>query len=75
MAGSLSVASTAVSSTKFAVINSGDFDRSTVHSSYNNGSEVLPWGTCALTKDSSVYSVSTFTRKCLLNKYNFRTRK
>jgi hypothetical protein len=28
-----------------------------------------------LTGESSVYSVSTFTRKCLLCKYDFRIRK
>jgi hypothetical protein len=27
---------------------------------------MLSWGTAALTGESSVYSVSTFTRKCLL---------
>jgi hypothetical protein len=28
-----------------------------------------------LTEDSSVYSVSTFTRKCLLSKLDFKIRK
>jgi hypothetical protein len=59
MAGSLSTATTAVSSAKVAVVDSGE-------SMYNNGHRTLPWGTPALTDDSSVYSVSTFTRKCLL---------
>jgi hypothetical protein len=58
MAGSLSVATTAVSSAKVG--------RSAVCSRYNNGSRALPWGTPASTDDSSVYWVSTFARKCLL---------
>jgi hypothetical protein len=33
---------------------------------YNNDPRTLPWGTPALTDDNSVYSVSTFTRKCLI---------
>jgi hypothetical protein len=37
MAGSLSVASTAVSSAKVAVIDSGKVGRSAVYSRYNNG--------------------------------------
>jgi hypothetical protein len=68
MAGSLSVATTAVLSTKVAVLDSGEVGRSAVYSRYNNGPRTLPWGTLALTEDSSVYSVSTFTRKCLLYK-------
>jgi hypothetical protein len=68
MAGSLSVATTAVSLAKVAVVDSGKVGKSAVYSRYNNGPRTLPWGTLALTDDSSVYSVSTFTRKCLLCK-------
>jgi hypothetical protein len=68
MAGSLSTATTAESSAKVAVVDSGKVDRSAMYNRYNNGPRTLPWGTPALTDDSSVYSVSTFTRKCLLCK-------
>jgi hypothetical protein len=66
MAGSLSVASTAVLSSKIAVVNSGEVGRSAVHSRYTNDPRTLPWGMPTLTLESSVYSVSTFMRKCLL---------
>jgi hypothetical protein len=58
------VATTAVSSTKVSMVDSGEVGRSAVYSRYNNDPRTLPWGIPALTKDSSVYSVSTFTRKC-----------
>jgi hypothetical protein len=74
MAGSLSV-TTAVSSAKVAVVDSGEVGRSAVYSRYNNGARTLPWGTPALTDVSSVYLVSTFMRKCLLRKEDFRIRK
>jgi hypothetical protein len=74
MAGSLSVATTAVSLAKVAVVDSGEVGRSAVYSRYNNGPRTLPWGTPALTEDTSVYAVSTFTRKCLLCKSDFRIR-
>jgi hypothetical protein len=74
-AGSLSVASTAVSLAKVAVVDSGELGRSTMYSRYNNGARTLPWGTPALTEDSSVYSILTFTRECLVCKYDFRIRK
>jgi hypothetical protein len=45
---------------------SGEVGRSVVYNRYNNGPRTLPWGTPALTDYSSVHSVSTFTRKCLL---------
>jgi hypothetical protein len=61
------VATTAVSS-KVAVEDSGEVGRCAVYSSYNNGPRTLPWGTPALIGESSVYPVSTFTRKCLLCK-------
>jgi hypothetical protein len=59
---------TAVSSAKVAVVDPGEVGRSAEYSRYNNSPRTLPWGTPALTDDSSVYSVSTFTRKCLLRK-------
>jgi hypothetical protein len=68
MAGSLSVASTAVPSAKVAVVDSGELRRSAVYGRYNNGPRTLLWGTPALTENSSVYSVLTFTRKCLVYK-------
>jgi hypothetical protein len=69
MAGSLSMmATTTVSSAKVAVVDSGEVGRSAVYSRYNNGPRTLPCRTTALTDDSSVYSVSTFTGKCLLCK-------
>jgi hypothetical protein len=68
MAGSLLVAGAAVSSAKIAVVDSGEVGRSAVYSRYNNGPRTLPWGTPALTDDSSVYSVSAFTRKCAMQK-------
>jgi hypothetical protein len=75
MAESLSKATTAVRLAKVAVVDFGEVGRSAVYSRYNNGPRTLPWGTPALTDDSSVYSVSTFTRKCLLCKWDFRIRK
>jgi hypothetical protein len=65
MAGSLSMVTTAVSSTKVVVVDPGEVGRSVVCRRYNNGPRTLPWGTPALTDDSSVYSVSAFTRKWL----------
>jgi hypothetical protein len=67
MAGSLSVTSTAVSSAKFAVVESGEVGRSAVYSRYNDTMTLLR-GTPTLTEDSFVYSVSTYKRKCLLCK-------
>jgi hypothetical protein len=61
------MASTAVLSVKVAVVYSGEV-RSAVYSRYNNGPQPLPWGVPALIGESSVYSVSGFTRKCLLCK-------
>jgi hypothetical protein len=68
MAGSLPVATTAVSPAKFAVLDSGEVGRSAEYNRYNIGPRTLLFGTPAWTGDSSVYSVSTFTRKCLLCK-------
>jgi hypothetical protein len=61
MAGTLSMVTTAVSPDKVAVVDSGEVGRSAVYSA-----RTLPWATPALTDDSSMYSISTFTRKCLL---------
>jgi hypothetical protein len=66
MPGSLSLASSAVTSAKVAVVDSGEVGRSAVYSRYKNDPRILPCGMPALTKGSSVYSVSTFTRKRLL---------
>jgi hypothetical protein len=57
MVGSLSVASTAVSLAKVAVIDSGETGRSTVYSRYNNDHRTLPWSMPALTEE---------IRKCML---------
>jgi hypothetical protein len=51
------MASTAVSSAKFAVIDYSEVGRSAVYNKYNNGPRTLPWGTHASTMESSVYSV------------------
>jgi hypothetical protein len=59
---------TAVSSEKVAMADSGEVGRPAVYRGYNNGPRTLPWGMPALTGHSSVYSISTFTRKCLLCK-------
>jgi hypothetical protein len=58
-----------------AVVDSVKFGRSAVHNRYNNGPRTLPCGATALNGESSVYSVSPFTRKCLLCKQDFRTTK
>jgi hypothetical protein len=69
MAGSLSVVTTAVPLAKIVVIDCAAVGRSAVYSRYNNCPRTLPWGTPALTDDSSVYSVSTFTRSvCYINR-------
>jgi hypothetical protein len=56
MAGTLSVASTAVSLVKVAVVDSVEVGRSAVYSKYNNGPRTLPGDTPALTEESSLYS-------------------
>jgi hypothetical protein len=66
MAGSLSVTSSAVSLAKLAVVDSAEIGSFTMYIKYNNGPRTLPWGMLALTGESSVQSVSTFMRKCLL---------
>jgi hypothetical protein len=66
MVGSLSVDTTAVSSAEVSVVDPGEVAKSAVYRRYNNGPRTLVWGTPALTEDSSVYSVSTFTRNWLL---------
>jgi hypothetical protein len=54
IAGSLSMATIAVSLEKIAVVDSGEVKRSAVYIRYNNGCRTLPWGTPALTVDSSL---------------------
>jgi hypothetical protein len=53
IAGSLSMATTAVSSAKVAVVDSDEVGRSAVCSRYNNVPRTLPWGKPALTKENS----------------------
>jgi hypothetical protein len=65
MSGSLSVANTAVSSANVAVVDSVEVGRSAVYSRYNSGPRTLTWSTPAMTGESSVYSDSTLTSKCL----------
>jgi hypothetical protein len=66
MPGSLSVANTAVCSANVAVVDSVEVGWSAVCSMYNSGPRTLPWGTSALTEESSVYLDLNFTRKYLL---------
>jgi hypothetical protein len=68
------MATAAVLSAKVAVVDPDEVGGSAVYSRYNNVPRTLPWGTPALTEESFVYSVSTFRRKCLLCKYDFRIR-
>jgi hypothetical protein len=63
MAGSLSVAITAVSSANVADVVSDEVGRSAVKSRYSNGPRTLPWGTPALMGKSSVYTFSYFIEK------------
>jgi hypothetical protein len=65
MAGSESVAKTAVSSAKVAVVVSGEAGSSTVYRRYRSGPRTLPWSTPAFTEKSSVYYCATLTWKCL----------
>jgi hypothetical protein len=66
MAGSLSVANTAVSSANVAVVDSVGVGGCAVYSRYNSGPRTLPWGTTPLTEETSVYSDSASSRECLL---------
>jgi hypothetical protein len=66
MAGSLSMTITEVSSAKVAVVESGEVVRSEVYKRYRSGPRTLPWGVPAFTRESSMYSFSTLTRKYLL---------
>jgi hypothetical protein len=52
MAGSESVAKTAVSSVKVAVVVSGEVGRSTVYRRYRRGPRTLTWGRPAFTGKS-----------------------
>jgi hypothetical protein len=55
MAGSLSVATTAVSSANVAVVDSGEVGRSAVYSRYNIGRRTLPLGIPALQAQKQFY--------------------
>jgi hypothetical protein len=68
MAGSLFVASSAVSYATFAMVDSGLVRRSAC------GPRTLRCGRSTLIGESSVYLVSTFTEKFLLLRQDFRTR-
>jgi hypothetical protein len=57
MAGTLSVASTAVLSAKVAVVYSGEVGRSVMNSRYNNGRRALLWGVPALAGESSAMQI------------------
>jgi hypothetical protein len=48
------------------VVDCGEVGRSAVYNWYNNCHNNTALGYPALTGGSSVYSLSTFTRKCLL---------
>jgi hypothetical protein len=69
MAGSLSVASTVVSSAKVAVVDSGEVGRSAVCSKYNNGPRTFPWGMPALTLSTKVGNHFADKRR-LLGRYS-----
>jgi hypothetical protein len=62
MAGSLSVATTSVSSAKVAVVDSGEVGRSAVYSRYNNGPRTLPW-----VQNNGVYVCCWYFLMCYLN--------
>jgi hypothetical protein len=57
MVGSLSVATTAVSSAKVDVVQPGEIGRSAVYNRYNSGSRTLPCCTPAFIGVSPEYSV------------------
>jgi hypothetical protein len=63
MGGALTVAIRAVLSAKVAVVDSGKIGRSAVYRRYSSGPRTLPWGMPVLAGESSVYSLSTLTRK------------
>jgi hypothetical protein len=75
MAGSLTVASTTALLAKVAVVESAKVGRSAMYRRYNDDPRTLSLHMPAYTGKSFVYSFSTFTRKCLLCKYDFRIRK
>jgi hypothetical protein len=49
-----------------AVVDSVEVGRSAVYGRYNRGPRSLAWGTATLTGERFVYSVSSFSRRCLL---------
>jgi hypothetical protein len=65
MAGSESVAKTALSSAKVAVVVSGEVRRSAVYRRYGKGPRTLPWGSPAFAGNRSVYCCTSLTWKCL----------
>jgi hypothetical protein len=70
MPGPLSMANIAVSSANFAVVDFVGVGRWSVYRIYNSGPRTLPWRTPALTVESSAYSDSVCTRKCLLCRWD-----
>jgi hypothetical protein len=58
MAGSLALASIAVSSAKVAVVFCGEFDRFAMYNRYNNDPRTLPWSTPILSGMRSVYCLN-----------------
>jgi hypothetical protein len=58
VAGSWSVAMTAVSSAKVAVMESGEVGRSAVYRRYSKMRRTMPWGTPALTGVKSEFNVN-----------------
>jgi hypothetical protein len=75
VAGSQSVVTTAVSSAKVAVMESGEVGRSAVYRRYSKGSRTLLWGTPALTGVRFVGSVLTFMMKWRLDRWELRIKK
>jgi hypothetical protein len=65
MPGSMLMHSTAELSANVVAVDSFEVGRSVVYCRYNNGHRTLHLGTPALTKESSVYSVSIFKKKYL----------
>jgi hypothetical protein len=69
------VARTAVSSANVAMVVDGEVVRSAVYKRYSNGPGTLLWGTPAWTGDSVWWVEAILTKKCLLCKYDWRSRK
>jgi hypothetical protein len=69
------VAKTALSSENVAMVVVGAVGRSAVYMRYSNGSRTLPWSTPALIGDRMWCVEAIVTKKCLLCKYDWRSRK